>query len=110
MRILRRADDAPRRSLWQRLRDIALFDVGVLVRGGVTAGSLEQLEELLLDADFGVPVSVRLVSDVEAAAKQGLVQTQDEFLGALRTGVEQSLRHPAIPILRQHRQRTEKAK
>ncbi len=92
MRILRRADDAPRRSLWQRLRDIALFDVGVLVRGGVTAGSLEQLEELLLDADFGVPVSVRLVSDVESAAKQGLVRTQDEFLGALRTGVEQSLR------------------
>lgn len=102
MRILRRADDAPRRSLWQRLRDIALFDVGMLVRGGVTAGSLEQLEELLLDADFGVPVSVRLVSDVEAAAKQGLVQTQDEFLGALRTGVEQSLRagksDPSIAI------------
>lgn len=92
MRILRRADDAPRRSLWQRLRDIALFDVGVLVRGGVTAGSLEQLEELLLDADFGVPVSVRLVSDVESAAKQGLVRTQDEFVGALRTGVERSLR------------------
>ncbi|HKV51645.1 MAG TPA: signal recognition particle-docking protein FtsY [Gemmatimonadaceae bacterium] len=102
MRILRRADDAPRRSLWQRLRDIALFDVGVLVRGGVTAGSLEQLEELLLDADFGVPVSVRLVSDVESAAKQGLVRTQDEFLGALRTGVEQSLRagksDPSIAI------------
>ncbi|HEY7896288.1 MAG TPA: signal recognition particle-docking protein FtsY [Gemmatimonadaceae bacterium] len=92
MRILRRADDAPRRSLWQRLRDIALFDVGVLVRGGVTPGSLEQLEELLLDADFGVSVSVRLVSDVESAAKLGLVRTQDEFLGALRTGVEQSLR------------------
>jgi fused signal recognition particle receptor len=92
MRILRRADDAPRRSLWQRLRDIALFDVGVLVRGGVTAGSLEQLEELLLDADFGVPVSVRLVSDVESAAKQGLVRTQDEFLAALRSGVERSLR------------------
>lgn len=102
MRILRRADDAPKRSLWQRLRDIALFDVGVLVRGGVTAGSLEQLEELLLDADFGVPVSVRLVSDVESAAKQGLVRTQDEFLGALRTGVEQSLRggnsEPSISI------------
>jgi len=102
MRILRRADDAPRRSLWQRLRDIALFDVGVVVRGGVTAGSLEQLEELLLDADFGVPVSVRLVSDVESAAKQGLVQTQDEFLDALRTGVEQSLRagksDPSIAI------------
>ena len=92
MRILRRADDAPRRSLWQRLRDIALFDVGTLVRGGVTAGSLERLEELLLDADFGVPVSVRLVGEVEAAAKLGYVRTQDEFLDALRRGVETSLR------------------
>jgi len=92
MRILRRADDAPRRSLWERLRDIALFDVGVLVRGGVNAGSLERLEELLLDADFGVPVSVRLVGDVESAAKLGYVRTQDEFLDALRTGVEKSLR------------------
>ncbi|HEX6814054.1 MAG TPA: signal recognition particle-docking protein FtsY [Gemmatimonadaceae bacterium] len=92
MRILRRADDAPRRSLWQRVRDIALFDVGVLVRGGVNAGSLERLEELLLDADFGVPVSVRLVGDVESAAKLGLLRTQDEFLDALRTGVEKSLR------------------
>jgi len=91
MRILRRADDAPRRSLWQRLRDIALFDVGTLVRGGVTAGSLERLEELLLDADFGVPVSVRLVGEVEAAAKLGYVRTQDEFLDALRKGVETSL-------------------
>jgi len=91
MRILRRTDDAPRRSLWQRLRDVALFDVGTLVRGGVTAGSLERLEELLLDADFGVPVSVRLVADVESAAKLGYVRTQDEFLDALRRGVETSL-------------------
>ncbi|HTL96456.1 MAG TPA: signal recognition particle-docking protein FtsY [Gemmatimonadaceae bacterium] len=102
MRILRRADDAPRRSLWERLRDIALFDVGVLVRGGVNAGSLERLEELLLDADFGVPVSVRLVGDVESAAKLGYVRTQDEFLDALRTGVEKSLRggksDPAVTL------------
>jgi len=92
MRILRRADDTPRRSLWQRIRDVALFDVGVLVRGGVDAGSLERLEELLLDADFGVPVSLRLVSEIESAAKLGLIRTQDEFLTTLRTGVEQALR------------------
>ena len=92
MRILRRTSDAPRRSLWQRIKDIALLDVGVLVRGGVDAGSLERLEELLLDADFGVPVTVRLVADVEAAAKRGAVRTQDEFLEALRSGVEEALR------------------
>jgi len=92
MRILRRKDDVPRRSLWQRIKQIALMDVGVLVRGGVSAGSLERLEELLLEADFGVPVSVRLVSDVEALAGRGAVHSEEEFVGALRDGVERALR------------------
>ena len=65
MRILRKAGDVPKRSLWQRIKDVALMDVGVLARGGVSAGSLEQLEELLLEADFGVPVTLRLVAEVE---------------------------------------------
>jgi fused signal recognition particle receptor len=92
MRILRRAEDLPRRSLWQRIKDIALMDVGVLVRGGVSAGSLERLEELLLEADFGVSVTLRLVADVEGLAQKGKVKTQDEFLEALRQGVESALR------------------
>lgn len=91
MRILRRAGDVPRRSLWQRIKDIALTDVGVLVRGGVAAGSLERLEELLLEADFGVPVTVRMVAEVESQARRGAVRTQDEFLAALRHGVEHAL-------------------
>jgi fused signal recognition particle receptor len=92
MRILRRADDVPRRSLWQRIKDVALMDVGVLVRGGVSAGSLERLEEILLEADFGVPVTLRLVAEVEGLAQKGKVKTQDEFLDALRDGVERALR------------------
>ena len=68
------------------------MDVGVLAQGGVTPGSLERLEELLLEADFGVPVTLRLVADVEDRAKQGFIKTQDEFLDTVREGVEQSLR------------------
>ena len=41
--------DAPKRSLWERVKDVALLDVGVIVRGGVSEGSLESLEQLLLD-------------------------------------------------------------
>jgi fused signal recognition particle receptor len=91
-RILRRAEDLPRKSLWQRVKDVALMDVGVLVRGGVTPGSLERLEELLLEADFGVPVTVRLVEEVEGKATRGEVRTHEEFLGVLRAGVERALR------------------
>ena len=66
------------------------MDVGVAVRG-VEAGSLERLEELLLEADFGVPVTLRLVEDVEQLAKRGDVKTRDEFQGALRQGIEEAL-------------------
>src|SRR5688500_1968708 len=91
-RILRRAGDLPRKSLWQRVKDVALMDVSVLMRGGVGPGSLERLEELLLEADFGVPVTVRLIADVERRATRGEVGTHDEFLVVLREGVEQALR------------------
>jgi len=67
------------------------MDVGVAVRG-VEVGSLERLEELLLEADFGVPVTLRLVEDVELLAKRGDVKTRDQFQEALRSGVEEALR------------------
>ena len=92
MRLLRKSGDVPKRSLWQRIKDVALMDVTVLARGGVAAGSLEQLEELLLEADFGVPVTLRLVEGVERRARRGLVRTQDEFHAALAEGIEAALR------------------
>jgi fused signal recognition particle receptor len=91
-RILKRKDDVPKRSLWQRIKDIAMMDVTVLARGGVSPGSLERLEELLLEGDFGVPATLRLVAQVEEQATRGYIRTQDEFLETLRAGVEQALR------------------
>ena len=67
------------------------MDVGVAVRG-VETGSLERLEELLLEADFGVPVTLRLVEEVERLAKRGDVKTREQFHEALRSGVEEALR------------------
>src|SRR5919199_116362 len=90
-RLFRKSSDAPARSLWQRIRDVALMDVGVAVRG-VKQGSLERLEEILLEADFGVPTTIRLVEAVERRAERGEVRSQDEFLAALRAGVERALR------------------
>jgi fused signal recognition particle receptor len=91
-RIMRREGDVSKRSLWQKIKDVALLDVGVLVRGGVSAGSLEALEELLLEADFGVPVTLRLVAEVEGRASRGQAKSEDEFHDALREGVERALR------------------
>jgi fused signal recognition particle receptor len=92
LRLLRKQGDLPRRSLWSKIKDIALMDVAVIARGGVSAGSLEQLEQLLLEADFGVPVTLRLVEEVERSAKRGHVKTQDEFQAALAEGIAAALK------------------
>ena len=53
-----KSKEESRKSLWDRIVDVALTDVTTLVRGD-TEGSLERLEELLIAADFGVrPVAV----------------------------------------------------
>lgn len=102
MPLLRKAGDSPRRSLWQRIKDVALADVNVLARGGVKAGSIENLEELLLEADFGVPVTLRLVDDVKRLATRGEIRTEAEFLAALRASIAASLRsgssNPALTL------------
>lgn len=90
--LTRRKDDQPRRSLWQRIKDVALADVTVLARGGVDVGSLEQLEQMLLESDFGVPVTMRLVDAVRHQAARGTVKSQEQFLDALREGIAGALR------------------
>ena len=92
MRLLRKQGDLPKRSLWSKVKDVALMDVAVLARGGVSAGSLEDLEQLLLEADFGVPVTLRLVEEVERRAKRGQVKTQDQFRHALSEGIATALK------------------
>ena len=91
-RILRRAGDVPNRSLWKKIKDVALMDVAAIARAGAIQGSLEQLEEILLEADFGVPTTMRLVAEIEGQAKRGFIKTQDQFLEALSKGIENTLR------------------
>jgi fused signal recognition particle receptor len=105
MRIFRKPTDLPKRSLWQKIKDVALTDVAVLARGGVSAGNLEQLEQILLEADFGVPTTLKLVAEVERRALRGLVKTQGQFLDALQEGIEGALRggnsNPALNLATQ---------
>ena len=90
--LFRKEGDAPRKSLWQRIKDVANADVGVILRGGVKDGSLEQLEEVLLQSDFGVATTLRLVDQIGGYAQRGLIRTEPEFQDALRRLVEAELR------------------
>lgn len=98
-RLFKRAGEE--KSLWGRIVDVALTDVGVLARGGVDQGSLESLEELLIEADFGVTAALRLVDRVEREARSGRIRSQDEFLATLRREIAAIVRQePAATALR----------
>jgi fused signal recognition particle receptor len=90
-RLFRKKDDVPKRSLWQRVKDVVRTDLGVLFKG-VDEGSLEALETLLIESDFGVPTALALVAEVERRHKRGEVKTEAEFRTALADGVEAALR------------------
>ncbi|HEX6589622.1 MAG TPA: signal recognition particle-docking protein FtsY [Longimicrobiales bacterium] len=92
-RLFRR--EGERKSVWGRINDVLFTDVVVLARGGVDEGSLETLEQLLLEADFGVTAALRLVDRVEKEARSGRIRTQDEFLATLRAEIEAIVRQDA---------------
>ncbi|HZF73471.1 MAG TPA: signal recognition particle-docking protein FtsY, partial [Gemmatimonadaceae bacterium] len=75
-----------------KIKDVALTDVGALARSGAIEGSLEKLEEVLLEADFGVAATMRLVGEIEGQARRGFIKTQEQFLAALEKAIETSLR------------------
>jgi fused signal recognition particle receptor len=92
MRLAKRASEKP--SLWKKIKDIALTDVGVLVRG-LDEGSLEKIEETLLAADFGVPATMRLVDVLETRSRGGRIRTEEQFL--------ETVEREIITILREGR-------
>ncbi len=81
-----------KRSLWQRIKEIALTDVTVLARGGVDAGTLDRLEQTLLEADLGVNVTLRLIEAIRTKAAKGEIKTEADFRAAIREQVVAALR------------------
>ncbi|MCX5755418.1 MAG: signal recognition particle-docking protein FtsY [Gemmatimonadetes bacterium] len=80
-----------KRSIWTRLKRLALTDVMVIARGGVDAKSLEQLEDLLLQSDFGSAVTTSLVDGVRRRGERGELNTGGDFERALVDGVAAAL-------------------
>ena len=66
------------KSLWQKIIDVSLTDVSVLVKG-IDEDSIEELERVLLEADFGVDAAMDLVDELETAARRGRVKTEAEL-------------------------------
>lgn len=79
------------RSLWRKIKDVALTDVGVAVRG-IDEDAIAGLERVLLEADFGVDAATGLVDELERAARKGEVTTEAELRARLRENVLEILR------------------
>ncbi len=75
-----------KKGLWRRVVDLALTDVRVAATG-MDHESLEQLEERLLAADFGVNATLRLVGRVEELARRGKARGGGPLRDALRAEV-----------------------
>lgn len=72
-----------KKGLWKRVVDLALTDVRVAA-GGLDGASLEELEERLLGADFGVPATLRLTDRAEQLLRRGKARGSDSLAKALR--------------------------
>jgi fused signal recognition particle receptor len=83
--------DTEKKSLWQRVKEVALTDVGVVMRGGLDQDALDRLEELLLAADFGVAATLRLVDHVEELTRSGKVHTEEQFRRSVEGEIQRIL-------------------
>ena len=85
-----RTKEEGKTGFWSRLKALALTDVRVL-SDGLDQQGLEDLEERLLAADFGVKATLRLVGHVEDLARSGKVRD--------RAGLQRALREEVTRIL-----------
>jgi fused signal recognition particle receptor len=75
-----------KQSLWSRLKRLAFTDVNAIIRG-LNAADLEQLEQLLIEADFGVPATVALTQGLEEEVRRGTLKTETDLKQALRSRI-----------------------
>src|SRR3990170_2688255 len=85
-----------RQSLWSRIKQIALTDVGALMRG-LNADDLENMERVLIEADFGVPATVELTAALEDEVRRGKLKTEADLKRALRERLVAMLAGPENP-------------
>ncbi|MEQ1856239.1 MAG: signal recognition particle-docking protein FtsY [Longimicrobiales bacterium] len=82
-----------KKGLWRRIVDLGLTDVRVLARG-VDHASIEDLEETLLRADFGVKATLRLTDRAEEALRRGKTKGGEALVEALKSEITQIVGAP----------------
>ena len=83
-------------GFWKRVKRLALTDVGALARG-LNVEDLEHLEQLLLEADFGVAATMALVEELEARVRKGKLRNERDLRTALIERLAELLAAPGDP-------------
>ncbi len=78
-------------SVWSRIKRLALTDVGALMRG-LNADDLENMERVLIEADFGVAATVELTQALEDEVRRGKLKTEADLKRSLQTRLTEMLR------------------
>jgi fused signal recognition particle receptor len=63
---------------------------------GIDDDSIEELERILLEADFGVDATMDLVEGLESAARRGRVKTEADLRGLLSDRIREMLEEPDV--------------
>jgi len=85
-----------KRGVWQRIKRLALTDVGALVRR-LNADDLEAIERILIEADFGVQATVELTEALEDEVRRGTAKTEADLKASLRQRLVDLLAGPPDP-------------
>ncbi|HVQ46113.1 MAG TPA: signal recognition particle-docking protein FtsY, partial [Gemmatimonadales bacterium] len=83
-------------SVWSRIKRIALTDVGALMRG-LNADDLENMERVLIEADFGVTATVELTEALEDEVRRGKLKTEADLKRSLQQRLADMLRGAEAP-------------
>jgi fused signal recognition particle receptor len=77
-------------GLWSRIRQVALTDVRVLVRG-MGRVELDAFERALIEADLGVSATMELVAEVSEQVRRGRLKTADDVRAVLEERLTMAL-------------------
>jgi fused signal recognition particle receptor len=81
--------------LWSRLRQLAVTDVGALLRG-LGKAELQAFERALIEADLGVAASADLVAEVQDGMRRGRLKTAEDVRAALEERLAAILAAPSL--------------
>ena len=91
-----RIGSGEKQGLWQRIKRMAFTDVNAIMRG-LNQEDLEQLERVLIEADFGVRATVEITEDLEDQVRRGTLKTEEDLRTALVTRLAAMLEGPPEP-------------